>query len=120
MKKIIVGFVLMMVMAMSTALVYAQQSMTGQWTMTVQGMALNMVLAQDGEKISGILESPHGPISLTGNVSRGKLTLSGSSAEPHAVHVAGTANVSADGSLTGSLSVEQMEMTFTAVRGADK
>ena len=120
MKKLTVGLVLVMVMAMSSALVYAQQNMTGPWIMTVQGMSLRMVLAQDGERISGTLESPHGLISLSGNVSRGKLTLSGASAEPSVIHVAGTANVSADGSLTGNLTVEQMEMSFTAVRVAAK
>ena len=118
MKKLAVGFVLMTVMAMSSVLVFAQQSVAGPWIMSVHGMELRMVLVQDGEKISGTLESPHGPISLSGNVTKGKLTLSGSSAEPNVVQIAGTANISADGSLTGSLSVEQMEMSFTAVRAA--
>jgi hypothetical protein len=120
MKKLAVGFVLMVVMSMSSALVYAQQSVAGPWTMSVQGMSLRMVLAQEGEKISGTLESPHGPISLSGSFYNGKLTLSGSSAEPQVIHVSGTANLSADGSLAGNLSVEQMEMTFTAVRAAGK
>ena len=120
MKKLVVGFVLMVVTVMSSALVFAQQSLAGQWIMSVHGMELRMVLAQEGERISGTLESPHGPISLNGNVSKGKLTLSGSSAEPNVVHMAGTATVSADGSLTGNLSVEQMEMSFTAVRASGK
>jgi len=120
MRKLYVGFVVTMVLAVSSVLVYAQQSVAGQWIMSVQEMSLRLVLAQNGEKISGTLESPHGEIALTGNLSKGKLTLSGASAEPHAVHVAGTANVAADGSLAGSISVEQMEMNFTAVRAPGK
>ena len=116
MKKVIVGFVLVSVLAMSAVLVYAQQSLSGEWVMSVQGMSLKLVMAQDGQKISGTLESPHGDIRLTGDVSNGKLTLSGSSAEPHAVHFTGTATVAADGSLAGNMSVEQTEMNFTAVR----
>ena len=119
MKKVVVGFVFLVALAASS-LVYAQQSVAGQWTMTVQGMSLQLVLAQNGEKISGTLESPHGVISLTGNFSKGKLTISGASAEPHVIQVAGSANVIADGSLSGSLSVEQMEMNFTAVRATGK
>lgn len=116
MKKVIVGFVLVLVLAMSTVLVYAQQSLSGEWVMSVQGMSLKLVMAQDGEKISGTLESPHGDIRLTGDFSNGKVTLSGASPEPHAVHLTGTATVTADGSLAGSMSVELTEMNFTAVR----
>jgi hypothetical protein len=83
-------------------------------------MSLKLVMAQAGEKIFGTLESPHGEIRITGDYSKGKLTLSGSSAEPHAVHFAGTATVVADGSLAGNMSVDQMEMNFTAVRAAGK
>ena len=116
MKKLLVVFALMVVLAMSSVLVYAQQSLAGEWMMSVQGMSLHLALAQNGEKISGTLESPHGDIRLTGDFSKGKLTLSGASAEPHAVHLAGAAIVAADGSLAGSISVELMEMNFTAVR----
>jgi len=116
MKKLFVGVIVMMVLAVSSILVYAQQSVAGEWMMSVQGMSLHLALAQSGEKISGTLESPHGDIRLTGDFSKGKLTLAGASAEPHAVHLTGSAIVAADGSLAGIVSVELMEMNFTAVR----
>ena len=120
MKKVFVGFVLMVLLAMSTVLVHAQQSLAGEWIMFVHGMSLKLVMVQDGEKISGTLESPHGEIRLAGDFSRGKLTLSGASPEPGAVHFAGAATVASDGSLSGSLSVDLTEMNFTAVRAVGK
>ena len=120
MKKSLVVFALIVVLGMSSILVYGQPSLTGEWMMSVQGMSLHLALAQNGEKVSGTLESPHGDIRLTGDFSKGKLTLSGASAEPHAVHLAGTATVAADGSLAGVISVELMEMNFTAVRATGK
>jgi osmotically-inducible protein OsmY len=120
MKKLFVGFVMMTALALSTVLAHAQQSVAGEWVMSVQGMSLKLVMAQVGEKISGTLESPHGEIRITGNFSNGKVILSGASPEPHAVHLTGTATVTADGSLAGSMSVELTEMNFTAVRATGK
>jgi len=116
MKQWIVGLVLMTVLVWSGRPVYAQQSLAGDWTMTVQGMSLRLVMAQNGEKISGTLESPHGEIRLTGDFSKGKLTFTGAPTEEHPVQLAGTASLTAGGGLAGSISVNQMEVTFTAVR----
>jgi hypothetical protein len=115
MKKVF-GLIFAMALAMSAVTVYAQQSLAGIWTMSVQGMSLQLALAQDGEKISGTLESPHGNIRLSGEFSKGKLALFGAPTEDHPVQFSGTATLAADGSLAGQLSVNQMEMTFTAVR----
>jgi hypothetical protein len=120
MKKVIVGFALVSVLAMSAVLAYAQQSVAGEWVMSVQGMSLKLVMAQDGEKISGTLESPHGNIPLSGDFSKGKLTISGASTEQHPVQFAGTATLAADGSLAGSISADVMVMSFTAVRVSGK
>jgi len=120
MKKGLVGFVLAMILAMSAVVLYAQQSVAGTWTMSVQGMSLQLVLAQDGQKISGTLESPHGNIRLTGEFSKGKLAISGASTEEHPVQLAGTATLTAAGSLAGNLSVNEMEMAFTAARTTGK
>jgi hypothetical protein len=119
MKKVLVGFVIMLVLAMS-AVAYAQQSVTGEWIMSVQGMSLRLALVQRGETISGLLESPHGEIQLTGSFSKGKLTLSGVSTESHPVQFAGTAALGADGSLAGSISANLVEMNFTAARAPGK
>lgn len=121
MKKVRFGFVIVMVVALAASL-YAQQSVAGTWTMSVPGMSLGLVMAQDGEKISGTLESPHGQIQLKGEFSKGKLTLAGASTDSHPVQFSGNGTLGVDGSLSGSLSVNQgvnlMEMPFTAVRTA--
>ena len=116
MKKLFVGLMFTMVLALSAASLYAQQSVAGKWIMSVQGMSLSLEIAQNGEKISATLDSPHGVIPLTGEFSKGKLSLSGVSTESHPVQFVGSATLKADGSLGGSVSVNQMEMSFTAVR----
>jgi hypothetical protein len=118
MKKLIAGVVFTMALALSAVSLYAQQSVWGKWIMSVQGMSLNLEMIQNGEKISGTLDSPHGVIPLTGEFSNGKLSLFGAPTESHPRQVVGTATLKADGSLAGSVSVNQMEMSFTAVRAA--
>jgi len=120
MKQLVVGLVLMTVLVWTGRPVVAQQSLAGDWTMSVHGMSLRLVMAQKGEKISGTLESPHGEIRLTGEFTKGKLTLFGASMEENPVQFTGTASLTAEGGLSGSLSVNQMELAFTAVRAAAK
>jgi hypothetical protein len=120
MKKAFLGFMFAAILAISAVVLHAQHSVAGTWTMSVHGMSLQLALTQDGEKVSGTLESPHGNIRLTGEFSRGKLWLSGGTVEGQPVQFAGAATLSADGSLAGSLSVNQMEMTFTAIRASSK
>ena len=118
MKKVFFGVAIAIVLA--AVALHAQQSVDGAWTMSVHGMSLPLELTQDGEKISGTLESPHGTIRLIGEFSKGKLAISGATVEGQPVLFAGTATLTADGSLAGNLSVNQMEMTFSAVRASSK
>ena|SRR5688572_11668438 len=120
MKQLFVGLVLMTVLVWSGRPVYAQQTVAGDWTMAIQGMSLRLVMAQNGGKISGTLESPHGEIRLTGNFTNGKLTLLGASTEEHPVQFTGTASLTVEGGLAGTISVNQMELAFTAVRSPAK
>ena len=119
MKKIVVVFALAIVVAMSAAMLYAQESVAGKWAVSVQDLTLQMVLFQEGEKISGTLESPHGTILLTGEFAKGKLTLAGDS-ESHTMQFSGSAVLGGDGSLSGVLSANLMEMKFTAIRRTDR
>jgi len=120
MKNVMVGLVLAIVVVMSAVVVHAQQGVAGTWAVSVQGMSLEMVLAQDGEKISGTLDSPQGLIHVKGEFSKGKLTLAGASTDAHAVQVGATATTNTDGSLSGTISANLMDMNFTAVRSAGK
>jgi hypothetical protein len=115
MKKLFAGLLLTAGFALTSFSVYAQQSVAGVWMMSVQGMSLRLVMAQDGEKISGTLESPHGEIRLSGDFTKGKLTIVGTSMEQHPIQFAGSATLTAEGSLVGNISADQMVMSFTAV-----
>jgi hypothetical protein len=120
MKKVFLGFVVAAVLALSAVVLHAQQSVAGAWTLSAHGMSLQLALTQNGEKVAGTLESPHGTIRLTGEFSKGKLTVSGTVTGEPTVQVAGSATLTGDGSLSGNLSVNQMEVTFTAVRAPSK
>jgi hypothetical protein len=120
MNKLMIGFGLLIVLVLSAVALHAQQGVVGTWLLTVPGMSMQMVLAQDGEKVSGTIDSPHGVIQLKGDLSRGKLTLTGAPTDQHPVQVTATATLAADGSLAGALSVNLMEVPFTAVRASGK
>jgi hypothetical protein len=136
MKKLLASFVAVVAMAMTaTSLDARQKGVAGTWTMSAEGMSLRLVLAQEGGKVTGTLQNPHGgAISLKGEFAGGQLTFSGSSDEPavgpgahaepapgfaadaHALQVAATGAMKADGSLAGSLTSNVGNMTWTAVR----
>jgi len=119
MKKILVVFALAITVATFAAVLYAQESVAGKWAVSVQDLTLQMVLFQEGEKISGTLESPHGTIHLTGEFAKGKLSLSGDP-ESHGIQFSGSAVLAADGSLSGVMSANLLEMKFTAIRRTDR
>ncbi len=119
MKKMFAVSALAFVFAMSAVVLCAPQSVAGKWVVSVQDISLQMVLLQEGEKISGTLESPHGEIRLTGNFTNGKLTLAGEP-ESHSVQFSGSAVLLSDGSLSGNMSANQMEMKFTAIRRPER
>jgi hypothetical protein len=116
MRKMIAAFVLLVVLVTPGGLIYAQESVAGTWVMSFPGISMQMMLTQDGEKVSGTLDSPHGLVPLKGEFSKGKLTLAGAPTPTHPIDVSATATLLADGSLAGSVSVNQTEMAFTAVR----
>jgi hypothetical protein len=120
MKKVTVVLVLAIALGLSSVSVYAQQSVTGAWEVSIQGLSMQMVLSQDGQKVSGTFDSPHGVIQLKGDFSKGKLTLAGGMTDSHSVDISVTATLNCDGTISGTLTAFQMDMTFTAVKGEGK
>ena len=121
MKKVLAGLVMIGILAMSLVSLQAQQqNVAGEWTMLVQEMSLRLVMTQAGEKISGSMDTPHGEIALKGEFSTGKLTLVGVSTDMHPAQFTLTSTLGPNGSLSGSVSVNSMEMPFTAVRAPGK
>jgi hypothetical protein len=120
MKKVTVVLVLAIVLGVSVVSAFAQQSVAGAWEMSIQGMSMPMVLSQDGEKVSGTIDSPHGIIPMRGDFSKGKLTLTGDATDSHSVDISVSATLNSDGTLSGTMAAFQMEMGFTAVKRAGK
>jgi hypothetical protein len=116
MKKTTVGFGFAILLALAAAAAYAQQSCAGNWELSVQNLTIPMVLVQDGEKVTGTFDTPHGLIPVKGELSNGKLKLIGAATDSHPIEVLATATLNPDGSLSGTVSVNSMEMSFTAVR----
>jgi len=120
MKKVMVVLVLAVVLGVSVASAYAQQSVGGAWSVSIQGLSMDMVLSQDGDKVSGTLDTPHGLIQVKGDFSKGKLTLTGVTTDSHPIDMSLTATLNSDGALSGTLMAFQMDISFTAARSDGK
>jgi hypothetical protein len=61
MKHMVVAGAVVMTLAASETLAYAQQKgVSGSWTLSAEGYVLKLVLVQSGTRISGTLQGPHG------------------------------------------------------------
>lgn len=111
-----------------------QKTVAGNWTMSIEALAMRFVLAQKGRVVTGTLDYPHGaPFQLTGAFKDGSLTFSGGSDSPRenfSVQIDAKGSLKPDGSLEGTLKAHFIErddaqtvvrtrdqvMTWTAVR----
>ena len=110
-----------------------EESLAGEWTLSVERLGLKMVLQQKKSTVTGTLDWPHGdPIALTGLFADDTLILSGdSTGENFSIHFDSTGVRKADGTLSGTLKahfdefndaheiarVRNQEIPWTAVRG---
>jgi hypothetical protein len=123
-KTLVAGFVVVMVLAASaSALDTEQKGVVGSWTLSAEGYVLEMVLAQNGKKITGTLQGPHGPMPLKGQFAKGRLTFSGEG--PDGIggreKFSATAVLQPDGALVGALtSTTSGNLTWRAVRTAGR
>jgi hypothetical protein len=120
MKKVHVILMLTIVLGSFATSLHAQQAISGIWTMSIQGMSLEMNLNQSGDRVTGTLDSPHGLLQVKGEFVKGKLAFTAASPDAHPLQFVATANLNSDGALVGTVSVDQMEMNFTAVRKVGK
>jgi hypothetical protein len=96
-------------------------SVAGNWTMTVNGpqgpIAVGLVLAQDGKKLTGTLSSQMGDTTLEGEYADGKISFwiefqgGGGSMQ---ITFAGT--LKDDGTIEGTASSQMGDMIWTAER----
>jgi hypothetical protein len=134
MKRAIIAAAVLAVAALGADSVAAKgQSVTGVWTLMVEGIGLKLDLLQEKNTVTGTLDWPHGdPVKLTGAFDGNTLTFSGDSGgENFKLHVHSTGTLNADGTMAGTLTahfvdfndahevVREMdqEIPWTAVRG---
>jgi len=110
---------LVSLMAASPISLFAtEKRVAGNWTFSAEGYVMKMVLVQSGKKITGRLESPHGPWPVKGEFAKGRITFSGGGPDGVGgrMEVAVTGVLQADGRLAGTLTGTAGNMTWTAVR----
>ncbi|HEY1306764.1 MAG TPA: hypothetical protein VGF24_24595 [Vicinamibacterales bacterium] len=107
------GVFAIVVAVLATAVYAEENAVAGDWTFTVEGMALTMTLEQTGKAITGTLQSPHGPIPIKGQFEKDTITFTGG---VEGVQLSATGTLQPDGSLAGELSMNVGNMTWKAVR----
>lgn len=97
--------VLALVGALAVGAEAQQQSITGDWTFTVEHIGLKLSLEEKNSAVTGTLDWPHGdPVTLTGLFANETLILSGDSAgENFTIHIDVTGRRKADGTLAGTV-----------------
>jgi hypothetical protein len=81
-------------------------------------VSMNLTLTQDGTKVTGTCETPHGDLRMKGQFRDGKLELE--TIEGEDPPIALKAKLKDDGTLDGYLSGKMGDMTWKAERAAGK
>jgi hypothetical protein len=119
-KQLVVGGTVVMTLAAGETLADAKEKgVSGTWTLSAEGYVLTLVLVQTDTKISGTLESTHGPMPLKGQFAKGRITFSGGG--PNGIggkeEFSATGMLQSDGTLVGDLtSATSGKLTWKAVR----
>jgi len=103
--------------------VAADATVTGTWTMNVEGgphgnATMGMVLKQEGTKVTGTFSSGHSAdMEVAGQFKDGQLDVETKGGESRIIF---SAKLKADGTLSGSISSEMGDMKWTASRQTEK
>jgi len=103
--------------------VAADATVTGTWTMNVEGgphgnATMGMVLKQEGTKVTGTFSSGHSAdMEVAGQFKDGQLDVETKGGDSRIIF---SAKLKADGTLSGSISSEMGDMKWTASRQTEK
>ena len=103
--------------------VAADATVTGTWTMNVEGgphgnATMGMVLKQEGTKVTGTFSSGHSAdMEVAGQFKEGQLDVETKGGDSRIIF---SAKLKADGTLSGSISSEMGDMKWTASRQTEK
>lgn len=109
-----------LIVAIGMAVMAAAPSLTGTWTMTVEGgphgkATMGLTLKQDGSKVTGTFASGHSPdMAVSGEFVDGALKIA--TADEGDGKIIFTAKLKEDGTLAGYISSPMGDMTWTARR----
>jgi len=109
------------VLAVTVGVLGAAQDLSGKWTMKVSGgphgdAAMSLVLKQEGEKVTASFDPGHdGEIPMSGTFVKGALMLE-SPTNDDGARITMKATLKADGTLSGFMSSQMGDMTWTAAR----
>ena len=100
----------------------AAPTVSGTWTMTVQGsphgdMAMGLTLEQKGTKVSGTFASPHGDLAVAGEFVDGTLSIATGGGDDEKITF--NAKLKEDGTLAGDISSPMGDMKWTASRAEE-
>lgn len=107
-------------LAVAVAAGVAASGVAGRWTLTVDtGPAhgittMGLTLTEDGKRVGGTFQSPHGDVKVAGEFADGALRLSTIGSDE--LSVTFHATMREDGTLAGYLSTPRGDMKFTAER----
>lgn len=111
---------LSLLLAIALAAGAATPGVAGTWTLTVDtGSAhgittMSLTLSEEGNKVSGTFQSPHGDHEVSGEFAGGALRLSTNASDEMTVTFHAT--MREDGTLAGYVSTPRGDMKFTAER----
>ena len=103
--------------------VAADATVTGTWTMNVEGgphgnATMGLVLKQEGTKVTGTFSSGHSAdMEVAGEFKDGQLDVETKGGDSRIIF---SAKLKADGTLSGSISSEMGDMKWTASRQTEK
>jgi hypothetical protein len=106
MRNALIAAIAVTLVSLTTGSVEAKQkTVAGDWTLTIEGLPLHLVLAQKREAVTGTMDYPHGsPFQLKGTLKAGVLTLSAdSTGDNFTVHIVLTGSLLADGTMAGNI-----------------
>ena len=126
MKVVVLTVILLVLGHMSAQSVKtsADQNVSGTWTLSAEGYVLPMTLHQDGTRLSGTLQGPHGPFPLVGEFKKGRIHFTGTSDgggirhddDSNEIDVAAIGRLQPDGSLAGTMVSTVGDFTWRATR----
>ena len=108
-----------------TAIAAAATSVTGTWTMKVEGSphgdaTMGLTLTQDGTKVTGTFATGHtADMAVSGEFANGELKLE-TAAGSHDHRIILNAKLRADGTLAGFISSPMGDMKWTASRAQEE